>query len=179
MGIQAEKGSSLVEVMVALFVLAIGLLGVLAMQSKSMQYNQSAHYYSQAVFLANDMAERIRNNNIRLASMYNDPAADSDESEASDDSEAEEEVSVPDCSAIACSDEQLALWDKAVWKQNIERSLPLGTGKIETVGANGAVPAHVRVTVSFDDSRVETRLPGDEKYAGTQAYTLVVEVPSL
>ena len=55
-----QSGSSLIEVVVALFVLAIGMLGVLSMQVKSMQFNQSAYYYSQAVYLANEILENMR-----------------------------------------------------------------------------------------------------------------------
>lgn len=160
MGIHNQKGSSLVEVMVALFVLAIGLLGVLAMQSKSMQYNQSAHVYSQAIYLANDIAERIRSNINNTASYIATPA----------DTEP-----TTDCSENPCNAADLALWDKYTWNENVKRSLPLGRGSIEIVPA-GAAPAHLRVTVTFDDSRADGKLPGEEGYAGTKTYTLVVEI---
>jgi type IV pilus assembly protein PilV len=160
MGIQNQKGSSLVEVMVALFVLAIGLLGVLAMQSKSMQYNQSAHVYSQAVYLANDMAERIRSNiNNTISYIGSIPAA----------------APTTNCSAIACNAADLAAWDKYVWNENVKKALPSGKGEI--VSSTGVTPAHLKVTVSFDDSRSEGKLPGDAGYAGAKAYSLVVEIP--
>jgi type IV pilus assembly protein PilV len=161
MGIQTQKGSSLVEVMVALFVLAIGLLGVLAMQSKSMQYNQSAYVYSQAVYLANDMAERIRNNINNPASYIGTPS---------------DTVPGTICSDNPCDAAALALWDKYIWNKNVKKSLPLGQGNIETVAAAGVVPAHLRVTVTFDDSRSEGKIPGEAGYAGTKTYTLVVEI---
>lgn len=46
--------------MVSLFVLAIGLLGTLAMQTKSVQHNQNSYSFSQALVLANDLSERLR-----------------------------------------------------------------------------------------------------------------------
>ncbi len=57
-----QQGSSLLEVMISLFVLAIGLLGALAMQTQSMQHNQSSYAFLQAVYLASDVVERIRAN---------------------------------------------------------------------------------------------------------------------
>ena len=58
--VNLQRGSSLLEVMIALFVLAIGLLGTLAMQATSVKYNQNSYAFSQAINLANDVVERIR-----------------------------------------------------------------------------------------------------------------------
>ncbi|MEY4588097.1 MAG: hypothetical protein RL497_173 [Pseudomonadota bacterium] len=55
-----QNGSSLLETMVSLFVLAIGLLGTLAMQNKSIQHNQNSFSYSQAIVLANDLSEQLK-----------------------------------------------------------------------------------------------------------------------
>jgi len=63
-GSNAQTGSSLIEVLISLTVLAFGILGVLGMQAKSVQFNQSAGVYSHAVHLAGDIAERIRSNQI-------------------------------------------------------------------------------------------------------------------
>lgn len=46
--------------MVSLFVLAIGLLGTLAMQTKSVQHNQNSYSFSQALVLSTDLSERLR-----------------------------------------------------------------------------------------------------------------------
>ena len=53
---------SLIEVMVAVFILASGLLGLGALQARSLQFNLSAHNRSVAADLAADLAERIRAN---------------------------------------------------------------------------------------------------------------------
>src|SRR5690554_4758659 len=114
MGTLKQTGSSLVEVMVALFVLAIGLLGVLAMQAKSMQYNQSAHVYSQAVFLANDMAERLRL----------DPAAARAHSLA---------IPTGAQTCTACSGGDLINYNLFLWQERVAAALPEGKVKIEEV----------------------------------------------
>lgn len=156
MGNQKQAGSSLVEVMIALFVLAIGLLGVLAMQSKSMQYNQSAHTYSQAVYLANDIAERIRNN-FAKADTYDGDIATTQPTTR--------------CDTDLCGPAELANWDKYEWAQRVEQALPLGKATIVEVAGNAETntPAHLKVTVSFDDSRVEGNV-------SRQEYSLVVEI---
>ncbi|MBA3979680.1 MAG: type IV pilus modification protein PilV [Alcanivorax sp.] len=58
----AEQGFSLIEVLVALLILAIGLLGLAGMQTRSVQMNHSAHQSSQANYLAYDMLDRMRAN---------------------------------------------------------------------------------------------------------------------
>lgn len=132
-----QTGSSLVEVMVALFVLAIGLLGILAMQSKSMQFNQSAHVYSQAVYLANDIAERIRLNAGQAAAYVGD--YDGVVQDAS-----------TTCTTGACDAGGLVTWDKREWNNLIGNTLPSGKAKITDTGAEA-----VKIEVSFDDSRSE------------------------
>lgn len=56
------RGFTLVEVMVAVFVLAIGLLGLAGLQAKSLQFNYSAYQRSQATILAYDIIDRMRAN---------------------------------------------------------------------------------------------------------------------
>lgn len=57
-----QKGASLIEVLIALFLLGVGLLGVLAMQAESLKLNQQSYGSTQALFLANDAVERMRTN---------------------------------------------------------------------------------------------------------------------
>lgn len=65
--IKLQKGASLIEVLIALFLLAVGLLGVLAMQTESLKLNQQSYGSTQALFLANDAVERMRTNIMVLA----------------------------------------------------------------------------------------------------------------
>lgn len=160
-----QLGSSLVEVMVALFVLAIGLLGVLAMQAKSMQYNQSAHIYAQSIYLANDLAERIRANPARARSYLTAsiPAA-----------EPATDCAMTSFTAAACNDQNLYQWDLYKWKERVVKLLPAGEAEISIVTHAGK--DYLNINVSFDDSRVEGKEPA-EATIGRQSYSLLVEVP--
>lgn len=55
-------GFTLIEVMVALVVLAVGLLGMASLMTRSQQSNESAYSRSQATLMAYDIVERIRAN---------------------------------------------------------------------------------------------------------------------
>jgi type IV pilus assembly protein PilV len=60
--IRGSKGLSLIEVLIALLIVSIGLLGLAALQANSLKFNHSAYLRTQATQLAYDMAERIRAN---------------------------------------------------------------------------------------------------------------------
>lgn len=52
----------MIEVLVAMVILSIGLLGIAGLQLSGVRANQGAYYRSQAISIMNDMAERIHNN---------------------------------------------------------------------------------------------------------------------
>jgi type IV pilus assembly protein PilV len=56
------SGFTLIEVLVAMLVLAFGLLGLAGVQVISLKNNLSSYNRSQATLLANDLVDRIRSN---------------------------------------------------------------------------------------------------------------------
>jgi type IV pilus assembly protein PilV len=62
MSMNKQRGFTLIEILVAMLILTVGILGVAAMQLVSFQTNQSAYSRSQATYLAQDMFDRIRAN---------------------------------------------------------------------------------------------------------------------
>ncbi len=67
-----QRGLGLIEVLVALFVMAIGVLGAAAMQLNALRFNQFASERSQATFLAYEIADRMRaNREAALSGSYN------------------------------------------------------------------------------------------------------------
>ncbi|MGE6528925.1 type IV pilus modification protein PilV [Pseudomonas sp. NPDC077382] len=59
-----SRGFTLVEVMVALVILAIGLLGMATLMMNSLQSNESAYSRSQATLMAYDILDRMRANKV-------------------------------------------------------------------------------------------------------------------
>jgi len=57
-----QDGFTMIEVLVAVLVLAIGLLGVAGVQLLSMQQTTNSNVRSQATLYAQDLAERMRAN---------------------------------------------------------------------------------------------------------------------
>ncbi|MGH8383962.1 MAG: type IV pilus modification protein PilV [Pseudomonas sp.] len=58
----AQDGMTLIEVLVALLILGVGLLGAASFQLNALKYTDSARMTSQASFIAYDMMDRIRAN---------------------------------------------------------------------------------------------------------------------
>lgn len=59
-----SKGFTLIEVMVALVILAIGLLGMATLMTQSLQSSESAYSRGQATVLAYDIIDRMRANKV-------------------------------------------------------------------------------------------------------------------
>lgn len=58
----SARGFTMTEVLVALFVLSVGLLGIAALQLTSLRSNHASAMRSQATFLAYDIIDRMRAN---------------------------------------------------------------------------------------------------------------------
>ena len=59
---RCQIGMTLIEVLVAVLILAVGLLGAVMLQLNALKYTDSSRMTSQASFIAYDMLDRIRAN---------------------------------------------------------------------------------------------------------------------
>lgn len=66
-----QSGIALIEVLVAVLVLGVGLLGIAAMQSVASQMTNGAEQRTQAILLSADILDRIRANKDNMASYDN------------------------------------------------------------------------------------------------------------
>ncbi len=129
-------GFTLLEVLIALLVLSIGLLGLAALQTVSLRACEMANQRTTSTLLATDIVERMRANpqGVSHGSYLNDAGA---------------ATGTPaDCNAIDCNTAQLAAFDLGQWQAAIAR-LPGGQGEITRV--NG-LPLHT-ITVRWDEQR--------------------------
>ncbi len=135
-----QAGFTMVEVLVALVVLSIGLLGIAALLLKSMQSGRTAAYRTQAVNLTADLADRIRMNRT-AGGAYGTLFADV-------------EVEVPACDTTGgCSDADLAATDLSRWKGTLAQWLPGGEGQVIVTPPVGAgEPTNYVVTVRWTEA---------------------------
>jgi len=70
-GFKLQRGMTMLEILIAVMVLSVGLLGVAGLQTANLRNSQSAHQRTMAVLLASGMAERIRaNRTLALAGSF-------------------------------------------------------------------------------------------------------------
>ena len=60
----AEAGFSLIEVLVAIIILSIGMLGAVGMQATALQSNKETRYQAIATTLGHELADKMRGNNV-------------------------------------------------------------------------------------------------------------------
>lgn len=144
-----HRGFTLVEVLVALVVLSVGMLGIAGLYLEGLRAGRTALYRTNAINLAADMADRIRANPAAgVAYAGTGPGADGGC------------VNGPvDCTAAA-----LAADDWSDWSGQLATQLPEGaTGEV-TVDAAAPAPRYT-ITVAWPE-------PGEEQLLN---YTLTVQ----
>jgi type IV pilus assembly protein PilV len=123
----APRGFTLLEVLIALLIFSLGLLGLAGLMVVSVKTNNSAYLRTQASFLAQSMADRMRANTGRI----DDYNGDYDSSTVGADT----------CRTVACNPDDLVARDRAVWSQQLIDSMPDPKAHIECVGATLGTPA--------------------------------------
>lgn len=152
-----QLGFSLIEVLIALIVMSVGMLGIAGLYVQSLQAGRTSMFRHQAVALAGDVADRIRANPTAGIS-YTDPDGADNGCVAAN----------TDCSAAG-----MALHDVWLWKQQAGDSLP---GSAATGGGD--------VTVNFDDTvtpplytiTVSWEEPGITALDAAPSYVLTIPV---
>jgi type IV pilus assembly protein PilV len=146
-----SSGFSLVEVMIALVIMSVGMLGIAGLYVQSLQAGRTSMFRHNAVTLAGDVADRIRANPT-AAIAYIDPVGANN-----------------NCvlGGIDCSPAQMAANDILLWKAQASGSLPGGDVTIVFAAAAGAVPPTYLITVSWTE-------PGE-----VPAPTYVISIPVL
>lgn len=153
-----HAGFSIVEVMVALVVLAVGMLGIASLYVTTLRSSGSAMSRMQAVNLVTDLSDRIRAN--RLArDAYALPAAEKQ------------------CIGVSktCSQEDMAANDLFLWQQQIDFLLPGTDPEGQVVYVAGAADEPDRYTIT-----VRWKEPGAQESTvdanGFLSYALMMQV---
>lgn len=123
--IPTQSGFTLIEVMVAVVVLSIGLLGLAGLQATGLRHNQSASFRSTATVLAYDITDAMRANRT-------------------DARDGKYAIGMTDAKPTGS-----AIYEKDLnnWLSELALRLPAGDGSV-TVASD-----MVTVTVQWDDSR--------------------------
>lgn len=116
-----SRGFTLLEVLIAVLVFSLGLLGVAGLMVLSVRTNHSAYLRTQASFLAESMADRMRGSVGRTLDYNGEYDGDPDASAAG-------------CTASACPPDDVVARDKEVFSRQLGEFLPNAAASIDCEG---------------------------------------------
>ncbi|MET0088663.1 MAG: type IV pilus modification protein PilV [Candidatus Thiodiazotropha sp.] len=138
------RGMTLIEVLIAAIVIAVGLLGVAAMQVTALQGSSNANFRARSIDLASTLTDRIRANLTALNTYATtDP-------NGCDNPPNPVCAMVPDGSDTAASDctpDQMAVYD--VWDVSCKVENEYPPGSILTITCPGGCPALQQMTIDI------------------------------
>ncbi|MBT8087120.1 MAG: type IV pilus modification protein PilV [Gammaproteobacteria bacterium] len=139
-------GFSLIEVLIALIIMSVGMLGIAGLYVQGMQAGRTSVFRHNAVTLAGDVADRIRVNPAAGVTYAAGVGADKN------------------CvnGGVDCSPADMAQHDISLWEQQAERSLP--NGAVQVNRDELTTPPTYEITVTWDE-------PGD-----TPSFTISIPV---
>ena len=118
-----QLGSSLLEVVITIFIISIGLLGLGALQINAMKFQKSSSQRSEATQSTYDLSERIRaNGQGGGASDY--------VYETAYETTVLHPPEPPECSVTKCTPNEIARIDLAQWLKNLNSHLHAGAGYV-------------------------------------------------
>lgn len=121
-----QRGISLIEVMMAVLIFSVGLIGLASLMVMATRSNHAAYLRTQVIFLANNMAGRMSANPVGVwTGAYNNTYPVSSSSASCG-------------SGAACNAADLATHDQRLWSSQLNTFLPSPQATINCTGV-GAV----------------------------------------
>ena len=118
--IKSCTGFTLIEVLVALVILAVGVLGIAVLQFKALKFSHDSNLRTQINFLSSDIADRMRTDRTNIANYISNYAVD---------------IGTP---SLACNNAlgANAANDLLCWYNAIDDVMPHGSTAIITANGN-------------------------------------------
>lgn len=143
--LRKQAGFSLIEVLIATVILAVGLLGLAATQTLSMKHNNSGILKSNALGFSTKIADSIRANRLAARSYEVEIKADA------------EPMELPNCFAAeggctSLTKEEMSQVDTYYWQKELQAIYPSGEIRIAMLEDNDPADIDIllEVTLSWD-----------------------------
>jgi type IV pilus modification protein PilV len=125
-----QAGFTMLEILIALLVLSLGMLGLAGLMATSLRNGLSASHRTQATWMAYDIIDRMRANRaLALSGSYTSA------------------VGTPGTCSSTVPTGATAAYDLTAWRNQIACVLPAGDGAIAVNGQQATV------TIQWNDSR--------------------------
>lgn len=148
MKIKSGQGFTLIEVLVAMVIIAIGLMAIAALQYKAVKYNHDAYLRSQLNVLAFDLLDRMR---IDVDANANQATTIGTYVTALGN------YTVPTANITGCNQSAAFTSNNAItcWQEQLQDALPPGSSA--DLQATGGVTGNYSLQLSWTDKENETR----------------------
>ena len=160
-----HRGFSLIEVMVAVLIVSLGLLGIAGTLLTATRSASSSYLEQNAVQYAYDMVDRMRANanavtaggpyTATLSAPTSAPSAN--------------------CNTSSCSSAQMAAWDVWEWQSLLHSNLPNGLGSV-TVASGTDNTVTITVKVQWIDTPAQTTFNVATSKLAPASYTVVTSL---
>jgi type IV pilus assembly protein PilV len=165
----ASAGFTLIEVLVALVILSVGLLGVCALILNAVKSNDSSYMQSQAALLANGMCDSMRANaQGAISGDYNTGGYISTYTTSSNCGGTTTSSSSGGSSGGSgtCTAAQVAQTDLNNWVNRLPQLLPSGAGSVTVTSATVDGGNLATVSVEWNDTRAAIAFSGSSSSSG-------------
>ncbi|OHX11346.1 type IV pilus modification protein PilV [Chromobacterium sphagni] len=168
-----QTGFSMLEVLVALMVISLGLLGVAGMQAAAINNTSIARTRSLGSIAAESMAAAMHANTAYWGALSN-AASNTWSVNASGVSGSPSLSQTVDCSAsgTSCNSANLASYDTTQWGSGTLAALPGGSGQI---ACTSTAPIACTITVSWLEKKSAVNAASVASGTVSQNYQMVVE----
>ncbi len=146
------RGFSLIEVLVALLVLSIGLLGLAALQLMSLEANTNSLFRTQATIAAYDIVDRIRTNPTGFAATPNAYLVPDAATVATKlGTYGSCNTTTCNCETGTCDAANLALYDLAHWYDLLSKTLPGATNNATIRVIDLTKPTEITIHIQWTE----------------------------
>lgn len=116
-----QRGITLIESLAAIVISALGILGILGVQMRTLTDTQTTVRRAQAIRLIEDLSERMKVSPNALLNIHDYESGYTQKGS---------DLTATDCASTACIPAQQAKYDLKQWKTTVEQVLPGGQASI-------------------------------------------------
>lgn len=148
-----QRGISLIESLVAIVVMALGILGILGVQMRTLADTQTGVRRAHAIRLIEDLSERIKSQPNALGNLGS-YARTWDAASALD--------TATDCKTSVCTPAKMATYDLNRWMESVRATMPLGDAAVFLPKDNSATdPRQLGVMLSWRANEAKGKTADD------------------
>ncbi len=167
------RGFSLIEVLIALVIIMIGLLGIAGLQAVGVRSSAQAHLRTLAALDAHSLAASMRANRAYWTDV-NAPANVSILASAAGTVTVSPVIATAsDCAATTCTAAETAAYDLADWGELLAAMQRSASASITRIASTGTSASAYAVTVSWSERRIKGQ--GVSTATETHSTSIVVQ----